>query len=236
MSEFLDLEHFDSPLPPLCPKLIASLVKLHAELGPLTLDSTNPHFGNKYASLTALRDLLEKPMAENGLCFTQELTSSPTTVSCTTVLWHASGERLKFAAFTLPVTKVDAQGYGSAATYARRYSLQAIMGIAAEQDDDAEGAVREPAPRKPSNQQVLKRGADANQRRFFAVLKQCVTYGIVETECNEDSIAGKQFRRAWLARLLNLPVADPETLTPDQWREAANALSKYRDEKVPVAP
>jgi hypothetical protein len=56
---------------------------------------------------------------------------------------HASGEWISTTA-TIPVTKPDAHGLGSALTYGRRYSVSALLAISADEDDDANGAV---APR-----------------------------------------------------------------------------------------
>ena len=120
-------------------------------------------------------------------------------------------------------------------TGGHKYFLTRFFQVPSSTDPERD-TTRPRAQAKPTEKQVKERAHDADQRRFFAVLKQCADYGIVETECGENNDAGKQFRRARLAQLLNLPTVEPEQLTPEQWRDAANALSKYRDEKVPVKP
>jgi hypothetical protein len=62
-------------------------------------------------------------------------------------LIHESGEELSFGKLFVPCTKQDAQGYGSAITYARRYQLQTALGIAPEDDDG--NAASASAPRTP---------------------------------------------------------------------------------------
>ena len=101
---------------------------------------TNPAFRSKYADLGAVWDAIREPLAGNGLAVVQQLGTDAGQVACTTVILHASGEWLEFAPFVVPVSKQDAQGFGSAATYCRRYSLMAAVGIAPV-DDDGEGAV-----------------------------------------------------------------------------------------------
>jgi hypothetical protein len=65
-------------------------------------------------------------------------------VGVETILMHASGEWIKGEPFFLPVNKADAQGFGSCATYARRYSLAAISGVAPEDDDGNAAAAAKP--------------------------------------------------------------------------------------------
>jgi hypothetical protein len=66
-------------------------------------------------------------------------------VACTTSLYHGSGEALTFGPLEMPVSKGDAQGFGSAATYARRYHLMAVANVVGDEDDDANQATGKPA-------------------------------------------------------------------------------------------
>jgi hypothetical protein len=65
------------------------------------------------------------------------------------VFIHESGEKMSAGVLHVPATKQDAQGYGSALTYARRYSLMAACGIAPE-DDDGNAASNKNAPATPT--------------------------------------------------------------------------------------
>lgn len=88
----------------------------------------------KYAPLDTILAATRKPLSDNGLALVQLLDDG----ELVTMLLHSSGARLS-GRVALP-TEVDIQGLGSAITYLRRYSLQAILGIAAEEDDDGNRA------------------------------------------------------------------------------------------------
>jgi hypothetical protein len=126
-------------------ELATALSKAQGAWGALKKDSRNPHFGNKYASLSAIFDVVQAPLAENGLSLLQ--LPQPTgeqEVCVETVVLHTSGQWIS-CEVALPVSKADAQGFGSAVTYAKRYGAAAILRIAADEDDDAESA-RKAAP------------------------------------------------------------------------------------------
>jgi len=72
---------------------------------------------------------------------------------------HASGEWIRSALY-VPVTKKDAQGFGSAITYGRRYSLAAIVGVASDDDDDANDAVTPPVRKAPEPPKAVSAFAD----------------------------------------------------------------------------
>lgn len=124
-------------------KLATALSKAQSQIKGAVEDSQNPHFRSKYASLQSVIDVARDPLAANGLAVTQLLTEGGTAhVSMETVLMHSSGQWIS-STFHVPVTKQDAQGYGSACTYARRYSYMSIIGIAPI-DDDGNAAVEKP--------------------------------------------------------------------------------------------
>lgn len=120
--------------------LAAALAKAQGAIEGAVKGKTNPAFRSKYADLGAVWEAIREPLAGNGLAIVQQLSTDAGQVACTTMILHASGEWMEFAPFIVPVSKQDAQGFGSAATYCRRYSLMAAVGIAPV-DDDGEGAV-----------------------------------------------------------------------------------------------
>ena len=89
---------------------------------------------------------LSAPFAANGLCFIQSPGFNENLITVTTRIMHTSGEWLE-GTTCLPPTKNDAQGYGSAITYAKRYGLQAMAGVPSV-DDDGQAAVKQAAPVK----------------------------------------------------------------------------------------
>jgi hypothetical protein len=117
-------------------KLISSaLVKAQKEFGPALKTSTNPHFRSRYADLSACVEAVIDALNNNGIFLLQKNTEVQGGVSIETVFVHESGESMSCGSLFVPATKQDAQGYGSALTYARRYSLMAACGIAPEDDD-----------------------------------------------------------------------------------------------------
>jgi len=111
-------------------------------------DSNNPFFKSKYADLSSVVEAIRPAFGQCGLSYIQRVEPSDRDeVRVETILLHASGEWLSCGVLNLPVSKVDAQGYGSALTYARRYSLAAACGVAPE-DDDGNAASGKNAPQK----------------------------------------------------------------------------------------
>jgi hypothetical protein len=117
-------------------KAIASaLVKAQREFGPALKSSTNPHFRSKYADLSACIEAVIDALNNNGIYLMQLTEEHEGGVKVSTVFIHESGEQLSGGSLFMPATKHDAQGFGSALSYARRYSLMAACGIAPEDDD-----------------------------------------------------------------------------------------------------
>ena len=115
--------------------LAQALVKAQSKIEGASKDKTNPHFRSKYADLSSVVEAIKKPATDSGLAWTQILHDSETAAKVETIIIHSSGEWLSCGIISVPVSKHDAQGYGSALTYARRYSLMAACGIAPEDDD-----------------------------------------------------------------------------------------------------
>jgi hypothetical protein len=117
-------------------KSIASaLVKAQKEFGPALKTNTNPHFKSKYADLSACVEAVIDALNNNGIALVQKTHKDDAGVTVETVFIHESGETLDCGVLHVPAAKQDPQGYGSALTYARRYSLMAACGIAPEDDD-----------------------------------------------------------------------------------------------------
>lgn len=102
-------------------------------------DTINPFFKSKYADLAGVIEATEGALAEHDLCIVQSPRFNGQTVTVTTMLMHGSGQWMRDD-LSLPMAKFDAQGAGSAITYARRYSYQSFVNVAAEADDDGNAA------------------------------------------------------------------------------------------------
>ena len=121
-------------------KAIASaLVKAQREFGPALKTSTNPHFRSKYADLSACIEAVIDALNNNNIYLMQLTEEHESGVKVSTTFIHESGEQISGGSLFMPASKHDAQGFGSALSYARRYSLMAACGIAPE-DDDANSA------------------------------------------------------------------------------------------------
>lgn len=148
--------------------LSAALVKAQQALKAAPFNRTNPHFKNKYADLASVLDTIRKPLADQGLSVTQTTEMRAGTFCLVTTLRHASGQWIA-SEYPLPQT-ARPQELGSALTYARRYSLSAIACIAADEDDDAEGARKDGqvATMKRENPHVTRPEDISDARPRFA--------------------------------------------------------------------
>ena len=151
-------------------KLATALWKAQGKIKHAVKDSANPFFKSKYADLTSVWDAIRDAFQAEGLSVTQIPSTNDDGVACLeTVLLHASGQ---FVSGCIPLNpaKNDPQGFGSAISYMRRYALQSIAGVCAD-DDDGEAAhgrgnnkkqnsAGEPVKKKPawSDAQKLKAG------------------------------------------------------------------------------
>lgn len=112
--------------------------------------ASNPFFKSKYVALEGVVNAIDSALKDTGLSYVQEATSEGNQVGVTTLLLHESGEWIEMTPLTLPVTKNDAQAFGSAETYARRYSLSAAFGITSDLDDDGNAANSNPPAQQPT--------------------------------------------------------------------------------------
>ena len=134
-------------------KAIASaLVKAQREFGPALKSSTNPHFRSKYADLSACIEAVIDALNNNGIYLMQLTEEHDGGVKVSTTFIHESGEQLSCGSLFMPAIKHDAQGYGSALSYARRYSLMAACAISGVDDDGNQATKTAPqaAPPKPT--------------------------------------------------------------------------------------
>ena len=127
-------------------ELATALAKAQGQIKGAVKDSANPFFKNKYADLASVVEAIRSAFAANGLSYIQSVEpSDKDEVRVETTILHSSGEWIGCGVLALPVSKVDAQGYGSALTYARRYSLSAATGVAPEDDDGNAATVAKPS-------------------------------------------------------------------------------------------
>ena len=125
-------------------KLAPALLKAQQAITFASKDAANLHFKNTYANLESVIDAVKPALNANGIVFIQSFSPSESgKLNLTTRLMHESGEWLEDE-LTMPLQKNDAQGYGSAATYSRRYALAAITGLYQADDDGTEAVKPQP--------------------------------------------------------------------------------------------
>jgi hypothetical protein len=123
--------------------LAAALAKAQAEMAGASKDKTNPHFKSAYADLASVWDACRVALTKHGLAVLQPVSAEDAKVTVTTILTHSSGEYLA-SDLTMTATQNTPQGIGSCITYARRYALASMVGVAPE-DDDGNAASQKPA-------------------------------------------------------------------------------------------
>jgi hypothetical protein len=126
--------------------IAAALAKAQAKMGKALKDSNNPAFRSKYADLGNVMDACLPALNECGISVIQPFRVDDGKYFVETILLHESGDQLS-CAIPLLVNKNDMQGLGSAMTYARRYGLMCMAGIAPE-DDDGNAAAAAPPPKQ----------------------------------------------------------------------------------------
>jgi len=124
-------------------ELAAALSKAQGQMKDAIKDSDNPFFKSKYADLSSVWDACRKALSDNGLSVIQNplmaKVGETESFCLETTLFHESGEYMS-GLYPIKPVKDDPQGHGSAITYARRYALAGIVGVAQADDDGNNGA------------------------------------------------------------------------------------------------
>jgi hypothetical protein len=147
--------------------LAAAMARAFAQIEGATKSANNPHFKSKYADLGAVIDAIKPALIANDLFFTQASHTAEDGVCVETVIHHAGGDTWSCGKLFVPANKKDAQGFGSALTYARRYALMTAFGVPAE-DDDGNAASRS----APANDRANGNGNGRIDEAQFAMLTQ----------------------------------------------------------------
>lgn len=135
----------------------AAFIEAYAEMTNPKKNASNPAFKSKYANLEELLAVTRPILSAVGLALVQEPVSDGANIGVRTRLVHADGTEIDFGSYTVPLTKHDAQGAGSAITYTRRYSIASVFGLA--QEDDDGNAASAPAKGRTVNADAV--GSDA---------------------------------------------------------------------------
>jgi hypothetical protein len=151
-------------------KLSAALCKFHGAMGKVGKDSVNPHFRNKYASLSNIIEAVTPHLNAVGLTVVQ----MPTTEGLETLLLHESGEYISSLSTIAAKDPMNPQAVGSAITYARRYAMGAVLSLNIDEDDDANAATvapkAAPKPAAPKVKPALTPEDETNWSKAIAAL------------------------------------------------------------------
>lgn len=130
-------------------EIIEALLKAQKEMGNAIKGANNPFFKSKYADLNSVREAVMPLLNENGILVLQPIVHIDGKNFVKTILMHESGQTIE--SFTEILFKVsnDPQAQGSGITYARRYGLQSLVCIGADDDDGNRGAQE---PKQPTPQ------------------------------------------------------------------------------------
>ncbi|MBF0503104.1 MAG: ERF family protein [Candidatus Riflebacteria bacterium] len=126
-------------------KISEALAKAQGQMKPAAFDASNPHFKSKYATLASIMEACRPALSAAGIAVMQGASVDPETlrVNVTTLLTHISGEFVK-ETLSIKPARDDPQSIGGAITYARKFSLAALLSIVADDDDDGNLATGRP--------------------------------------------------------------------------------------------
>ena len=166
-------------------KLIsAALVKAQKQFAPALKTNTNPHFKSRYVGLDGCVEAVIDALNNNGIYLMQKNHPNDTGIAVETIFIHESGESISGGVLTVPADKQNPQGYGSALTYARRYSLMAACGIAPE-DDDGQAASKPVAKKKEAiNDERLTAAVDKIFKGEYSVEKLKANFELTADQYN----------------------------------------------------
>jgi len=116
--------------------LLKSLVEFNKQVKPIIKGADNPFFKSKYASLDTIQQTIRQPLNANGLVITQSNVMSEGQLLVETRVWHSESGESMGSIFPIVVNKQSAQDYGSAVSYAKRYSLSGLLNLIIEDEDD----------------------------------------------------------------------------------------------------
>lgn len=144
-------------------EIARAMAKVQGTIRPAEKDSVNPHFQKWYADLASVWAACREALSSNGLSVIQlPVDAQPGHCTLETILLHTSGEYISSTA-SIRVAQDTAQGYGSALTYLRRYSLAALVGVVAADDDD-DGNAAQPRPQQQQRKPDARRIGSGNAR------------------------------------------------------------------------
>ena len=216
-------------------ELAGALAKAQGQIEGAAKDMENPFLKSKYADLSSVWAVARKPLSDNELCVVQTPENCDNgNVTLRTTLFHSSGQWIA-SVLEMPVAKQEPQGYGSAISYARRYSLASMVGIYSE-DDDGEGA----KPGKEINYEIPEKAIE--------YLKSIVNLILLKDACSKYQNDYKTGQTGWtkkdwngLCKVMAEMKHDLENevikdIDPDNVKDNDQALKESQAKVVDIDP
>lgn len=225
-------------------ELAAALAKAQGEFKDAKKDRQNDMLGNRYSTYASVIEAVRAPLAANGLAFVQPAELAGDKVVVTTRLFHTSGEWIE-SELHLPIVQVGRlsalQMMGSSMTYARRYALIAMLGVATDDDNDGNEGPKEqrpPSPQRPPDRTGTQQPRAPARPASAAPAPQAPARGGAAADPPARIKAGvarleelaKQLGGDWPTKLakdldqIGVILAEPENAPPAQQAAAFNRL------------
>jgi len=168
-------------------KLASALVKAQSEMGNAVKDANNPFFKSKYADLNSVREASLPILNKHGISVIQPTCVVDNINYVETILLHESGEYISSLTQIIAAKPNDAQSHGSGLSYARRYALQSICNIGAEDDDANKAVVNKPIDPTPTVKAIEAAKSRAELEKVWSTIDAA-------TRCNE--LVVESFKKA----------------------------------------
>ncbi len=201
-------------------------------------DSRNPFFKSSYADLSSVWDACREPLTSNGLSVIQTFDANHDggEVIVVTTLAHQSGQWIS-SRLKMPLVKKDPQGLGSAITYGRRYSLAAIVGVIADEDDDGNAATGKPANKPAPTPQPTPAPTPAPAGPVMVTPAQLKKLNTVMTN---QGVTDREHKLAiingWLKKRSMAEITTGKDLTKDQASILIDHLESEPGEQFKMTP
>ena len=158
-------------------EIAKAMTAAQSEMQNPAFDKKNPAFKSSYASLASCRKAIIPVFAKHGISIVQNIGSTDNGVTCSNLLMHTSGQWIQTDALEVPADRHNAHGYGSACTYARRFSLVALACVVGDEDDDGNQAAANPpsvmqVPLKESSKSIAQDHFDKLDAEEQAFLRE----------------------------------------------------------------
>lgn len=203
--------------------LAKALVEFNKEVKIIEKDAQNPHFRNQYASLDNIVDEVRPILAKHGLVAMQFPGGDGEQFTLRTMIVHESGEWIESDSLSMKPVKNDPQGIGSCTTYARRYSLSAMLSLNTGDDDDGNDASQ---PKGGQQQQGQASSNGGNQNGSTSSGEPMATEPQANMLYKKMTAAGLKLNR--LSEFLGYEIKN----TREVHRNDVNKLIKFMDENA----